>query len=152
MRKYLFIGLGGALAAICKFLTEGVHLYHYKGTIPLNTMIFNIAGCFLLAFVLTVLFEVWKFSIDIRLGLVTGFLGSCTAFQALCREIAQLLVNGDYFSAISYMTFSTMFGLAAVYCGIAAARKVMAGIAEREDTEALEETSSVKMEIDSKVS
>lgn len=149
MRKYLFIGLGGALAAICKFLLEGIHIYQYEGNIPINTMSVNIAGSFLLALILTVAFEVWEFNIDLRMGIAAGFLGSCTTFQTLCSEVASLLARGDYFSAISYLTFSTMVGLAATYCGLTAAKIIISKIDKEEDTKALEETDSIGIDIDS---
>ena len=56
MRKYVFIGIGGVLGAIARFLIRGEHIYNYNEKIPLNTLIINITGCFMLAFVLTIAF------------------------------------------------------------------------------------------------
>lgn len=116
------------MGAVCRFAAEGIHIYHYKESIPLNTLIINVAGSFILALILTIAFEVWEFDSDIRLGIATGFLGAFTTFSTLCKETVKLMTGGDYFSAISYITVSTMIGLAAAYYGIVLAREVISKI------------------------
>jgi len=80
----------------------------------------------LLALILTVSFEIWEFDSDIRIGITTGLLGAFTTFSTLCKETAELLGSGDYFSAVSYVTVSAMLGLGAAYFGIVLAREVLA--------------------------
>jgi fluoride exporter len=138
MRKYVFIGIGGVLGAVLRYLIKGVHIYHYHENVPLNTLIINVAGSFILALVLTIAFEVWEFDASIRLGIATGFLGAFTTFSTLCKETVGLLHEGDYFSAISYITVSTMLGLAAAYFGIVLAREVVSKLVKK-DKEELEE-------------
>ena len=125
MRKYVFISIGGILGAILRYLIEGVHISHYNKSMPLNTLIINVAGSFILSLFLTIAFEVREFDANIRLGIAIGLLGAFTTFSTLCKETVGLLHEGDYFSAISYITVSTMIGLAAVYFGIVLAREVV---------------------------
>jgi CrcB protein len=125
MRKYIFIGVGGFLGAILRFLAEGVPIYNYHENMPLNTLFINVTGSFILALMLTVAFEIWKFDPEIRLGIGTGFLGAYTTFSTLCRETSELLFKGDYFSAVSYITVSVMLGLAAAYFGVVLAREAV---------------------------
>ena len=124
MQKYIFIGIGGILGAILRYLIKGVHIYHYHESVPLNTLIINITGSFILALVLTIAFEVWEFDTSIRLGIATGFLGAYTTFSTLCKETVSLIHQGEYFSAISYITVSTMIGLTAAFFGIVLARRL----------------------------
>lgn len=138
MRKYVFIGIGGILGAILRYLIKGVQIYHYNENIPLNTLIINVTGSFVLALVLTVAFEVWEFDAGIRLGIATGFLGAYTTFSTLSKETAGLVRRGDYFSAVSYITVSTVLGLAAVYFGIILARETVSKLVKK-DKEELEE-------------
>ncbi|HEX2944985.1 MAG TPA: fluoride efflux transporter CrcB [Clostridia bacterium] len=126
MRKYIFIGIGGFLGAILRFLTKSVPIYNYHENVPLNTLVINVSGCFVLALLLTVAFEIWEFDAEIRLGIGTGFLGAYTTFSTLCRETTELLFKGYYFSAVSYITISVVLGLAAVYLGVVLAREVVA--------------------------
>jgi len=125
MRKYIFIGIGGMLGAILRYVIKNIHIYHYKEVIPINTLLINISGCLLLALILTIAFEVFEFDADIRLGVATGFLGAYTTFSTLCKETVNLMNQGDYYSALSYIGFSTMLGLAAAYFGVILAREVI---------------------------
>lgn len=124
MQKYILIGCGGFLGAIVRFLIKGVPIANYHENIPLNTLIINVSGAFLLGLILTTAFEVWEFSPDIRLGIATGFLGAFTTFSTMCKETVTLIMNGDYFSAVSYLTVSVMLGLAASFFGVVLAREV----------------------------
>lgn len=125
MRKYAFIGIGGILGAILRYYIKNIHIYHYKEAIPLNTLLINITGSFILALILTVAYELWDFDSNIRLGIATGFLGAFTTFSTMCKETAALMESGFYYSALSYITMSTVLGLASAYFGIILAREVV---------------------------
>lgn len=126
MRKYIIIAIGGMLGAILRYAIENIHFYNYKDVIPINTLLINISGTFLLALILTICFEVFEFDADIRLGIATGFLGAYTTFSTLCKEAVNLMNQGYYYSSISYVGISIMMGLAAAYFGVVLAREVVA--------------------------
>lgn len=125
MKKYIYIGIGGFLGSISRVFLKNIHIYHYKELIPLNTLLINVSGSFILGLLLTLALELWELDESIRLGIVTGFLGGYTTFSTLCKETVTLLTNGYYFSAISYITMSTVLGLAGVYFGIVLARELI---------------------------
>jgi len=133
MKRYLLIGICGALGAISRFLVKGINISGYIGKIPLNTLIINVSGSLLLAFILTVAFEIWFFDEDIRLGIATGFLGAYTTFSTLCKETVGLVQQGLLFSAASYVTLSLAFGLAAAYLGVVLARTIVPKIFKMSD-------------------
>jgi CrcB protein len=139
LKKYIFIGFGGFLGAVSRYFIKNIHIYHYREVIPINTLIINVVGSFLIGLLLTIAFEIWEMDDHIRLGVTTGFLGAFTTFSTLCKDTVQLLKNGDYYSAISYLTMSTVLGLIAVYLGIVVAREVVAKIVKQEpDVDAVE--------------
>ncbi|MBX4258771.1 fluoride efflux transporter CrcB [Clostridium estertheticum] len=125
MKKYTFIAIGGMLGAILRYVIKSIHIYHYKEVIPINTLLINIFGTFLLSLILTVAFEIYDMDSDIRLGIATGFLGAFTTFSTLCKETVNLINQGYYYSSISYIGFSAMLGLAAAYFGVIVAREVV---------------------------
>ncbi|MBU3183869.1 fluoride efflux transporter CrcB [Clostridium estertheticum] len=125
MKKYTFIAIGGMLGAILRYVIKSIHIYHYKEVIPINTLLINISGTFLLSLILTIAFEIYEIDSDIRLGIATGFLGAFTTFSTLCKETVNLINQGYYYSSISYIGFSAMFGLAAAYFGVIVAREVV---------------------------
>lgn len=123
MRKYVYIGIGGFIGAILRFVIKNINIYNYKENIPLNTLIINVTGSFLLALITVTAMEVRKMDESVRLGICTGFLGAYTTFSTLCKETVVLFSKGYYFSAISYITDSIILGLAAAYFGVIAARE-----------------------------
>lgn len=125
MLKYIYIFIGGALGAVLRLAIKNIHIWNYHENIPLNTLIINITGSFILALFLTFAFEVMEVDADIRLGVSTGFLGAFTTFSTLCKETVALMVSGEYFSAISYLTVSTVLGLTVAYLGIVLARELI---------------------------
>lgn len=131
MKNYFYIGIGGFLGAISRVYIKNIHIYHYRELIPLNTLIINVSGSLVLALVLTVAFEIWEMDESIRLGISTGFLGGYTTFSTLCKESAALINNGDYFSATTYITMSTVLGLVGAYIGMIVAREVISKIVNK---------------------
>jgi len=143
MRKYIFIGCGSFAGAALRYLAKGIQICNYHGNVPLNTLLINVLGALIIAFISTIAYEVWAFDSDVRLGLTTGLLGAFTTFSTLCKETVGLLQDGCYFSAISYMTISVMLGLASAYFGVVLARKIGSMVAEeREKLDKLTEKES----------
>lgn len=139
MRKYIFIAIAGSLGTILRYVIRNIHISNYKEIIPINTLLINISGSFLLAFILTVALEIWTFDTDIRLGIATGFIGSYTTFSTMCKETVELMRRGYYYSAISYICFSAMLGLAAAYFGVILAREVISKLVNKNNSYNLED-------------
>ena len=133
MKKYVYISIGGALGAALRLYIKNIHIWNYHENIPLNTLLINVSGSFILALFLTFALEVMEVDADIRLGVSTGFIGAFTTFSTLCKETVLLIYAGDYFSAISYVTVSTMLGLSAAYFGIVLARELILKIVRSYD-------------------
>ena len=125
MKNFIYIWIGGCLGAISRVCIKDIQIVHYNGLIPLNTLIINVTGSFVLALLLTIALEVWEMEESIRLGIATGFLGGYTTFSTMCKETVSLLSLGHYFSAGAYIALSTGLGLSAVYLGVIVAREVI---------------------------
>lgn len=136
MKKYIFLTCGSIIGAIARYLIEGIKIPGYHETFPLNTLFINITGAFLIAFILTIGLEIWAFDPDLRLGLTTGLMGAYTTFSTMCKEASTLLFEGDYISAISYLTASIALGLGAVYLGMTAARTMGAKLTQNKGKKA----------------
>ena len=124
MKKYIFIALGGMLGAILRYVIKNTHIYNYKEAIPIDTLFINVSGSFLLALILTVAYEVFQFHADLRLGIATGFFGAYTTFGTLCKETVNLINEGHYYWAITYIGLSVILGLAVTYLGVILGRKI----------------------------
>lgn len=128
MKNCLYIGVFGFFGAILRYFIKNIHIYHYAEKVPINTIIINVTGSFILALILTIAFEVWEIREEIRLGIATGFLGAYTTFSTLCKDTVTLINGGLYFSAINYITVTVLLGLCAVYFGIVLAREFISKI------------------------
>lgn len=117
MKKYVLIAIGGFLGAILRMMIKSVQLNEFISNFPIQTLMINITGSFLLALVSTTALRYKKFDPDIKLAITTGFLGAFTTFSTLCKETIKLLENGSYILALLYPTISILFGLAAAYLG-----------------------------------
>jgi len=124
VKKYIYIGAGGFLGAILRFLIESSYIFNFMENIPLNTLLINITGSFLLALILTIFIYFQEIKENIRLGITIGFLGAFTTFSTMCKEVVNLMIKRYYISAIFYLTLSTILGLVAAYLGVIVARKI----------------------------
>jgi fluoride exporter len=125
LKKYFFIGIGGALGALLRYILKGIEIYQYSGKIPLNTLFINVSGCFILALILTIVRENRDFDLSLKLGISTGFLGAYTTFSTFCRETVMLLKQGYFYSAVSYVIVSIVLSLAAIYSGSLLAKELI---------------------------
>jgi CrcB protein len=133
MKKYVYIGIAGSLGAILRYTIKNISIYNYKGSIPLNTLIINITGSFILAFILSITYEQWKYSQNMKLGITTGFLGAFTTFSTMCKESVMLMMQGHYLSAISYIVISVIVGIGFAQLGALLCRKVVYKVDVEED-------------------
>ncbi len=128
MKKYLYISIGGAIGAVLRVALRNVSFLDFKTNIPVDTLIINILGCFLLALFMTVSLEVLEVDAEFRMGVSTGLLGAFTTFSTFCKETIEIYSNGQYFSAGAYVMLSFGLGFAGAFLGVVLARKWVARI------------------------
>jgi CrcB protein len=125
MRKYIYIAAGGMLGAMSRFGIRNINIWDFQNSFPIQTLLVNITGSFLLLLILTTAFEILDFDADLRLGIATGFLGAYTTFSTLCKETVSLMMTGEYLTAALYILASAVLGIAAAYLGLLSARKII---------------------------
>lgn len=135
MKKYILIGIFGFLGAILRVGIKGIPVPGYSGHIPVNTLFINITGSFVLAFILSIAGKNRRLEEELRFGLGVGFLGAYTTFSTLCKELAMLLKQGSYRSALFYVCFSLVLGMTAAFLGAGLARSFMHRSPEKCDNE-----------------
>lgn len=139
MRKYIYIGLGGFFGAMLRIVFKSIDLHNINGLFPINTLLINVFGSFLLAIFLTICIEVLEIDPDIRLGVATGFIGAFTTFSTVCKEVVIIFEQGHYFLAITYTLISVFLGIAAVYIGTIIAREFIPKSVNRYKTSAIKD-------------
>lgn len=116
LKNIIFIGVGGGLGSICRYLFSFVAAKWIDISFPIGTLLINIVGSLLIGLFLG-LFDKNLLSDSTRLLLVTGFCGGFTTFSAFSSENLNLILSGNWFTAISYSILSTVLGIAAVWLG-----------------------------------
>ena len=86
-------------------------------SIPIGTLLVNIAGCFIIGFLTGISDKSNLLSTDMRLFLMVGFCGGFTTFSSFANENLMLLHTGEMLSIILYTSLSVILGFLAVYLG-----------------------------------
>ncbi|EAE9245916.1 fluoride efflux transporter CrcB [Listeria monocytogenes] len=125
---FLYVGIFGALGGMCRY---AMNLWLGGGGFPSATLAVNLIGCFLLAFLMQFLAEKSRISLVILNGIGTGFIGAFTTFSAFSVDTIQLIQNGAWVLALSYVLASFIGGLIMVKLGRMLSNKLLNRGAER---------------------
>jgi len=114
MKNYLFIGIGGAIGAVCRLLIT--LLSPSTGTVfPVGTLACNLIGCVLLGYFAYALLP--RMSEQVKLMITTGFIGAFTTLSTISMETVILLENGRIMLAFTYVITSLIGGMGFVWLG-----------------------------------
>ncbi len=121
-RELAAIFVGGFAGAITRAaLAEG--LPHDPGAWPWSTLAVNVAGAFLLGYLITRLQERLPLSSYRRPLLGTGFCGALTTFSTMQVELLEMLRDERWLLAASYAAVSVAAGFAAILLASNLARR-----------------------------
>ena len=115
------VGVGAVLGAWLRWFLVG----QFNATLPhlpLGTLIANIGGGLVIGFAVAWLTANPEIHPNVRLFLVTGFLGALTTFSSFSAESLQLLHAGRYGWALAHSAAHLFGSLAAAAGGFAAYR------------------------------
>ena len=113
MVKLFWVGFGGALGAIFRYL---LGLLPVRGIFPFITLGINFAGAVLIGAVVC-MSDNAGLSENVLFFLKTGFCGGFTTFSTFSLETLELLERGRPVYAISYVFCSVLFCVFGVWAG-----------------------------------
>ena len=112
--EFIFLGVGSVLGAFLRYkLTESPLIFN---TLPVNVLIVNIAGAFILG-VFIVLSQQWNLDSKYSLFAAVGFCGSLTTMSAFALDSSNLLENNQYVSFIANIVANVGLSIAALIGG-----------------------------------
>ena len=119
MKSLLFVGLGGGIGSIFRYLIQIFIGRHVPVIFPLGTFLVNCSGCFLIGMFYSLADRHSGLNPDWRLFLITGICGGFTTFSTFSYDGLVLIRQGATFSFLMYMAGSVMLGLLATFAGVA---------------------------------
>ena len=114
MAECLFVGIGGFIGSVCRYLIGLMPLSPSNG-FPVKTLVINVAGAFAIGLIAAAAAKNADISPRIVLLLKTGICGGFTTFSTFALEISDLVRGGSWAAAAAYMLLSLILGVAAVF-------------------------------------
>lgn len=113
LKEILLVGIGGAVGAVCRFLTGFIFVNLLKNSILSVTVFINIIGSFCIGGLMTVIDNY-----NLRLFLIVGYLGGFTTFSSFAYENFVLLQSDNIGWLVINVGVSVLLSLLAVYLGV----------------------------------
>ena len=119
-RVLIVFGAGGA-GCVARYL---VALAIGRRGFPFATLIVNILGSFLIAFILELALLRKDVPANVQLALTTGFLGGFTTYSAFNAETTQLVLDGHAARGVANLCATVLGALGAGLAGLWVARRI----------------------------
>lgn len=117
IRTLIFIGLGGFLGSVSRYLMSvGLQQYFFT-SFPVGTLSVNTLGSFLIGVIFGFAEKGVLLSADWKMFLTVGFCGGFTTFSTFTLDNLMLLRDGQIAHFLLYSGGSLLIGLFAVVMG-----------------------------------
>ena len=113
MNSVLFVAAGGALGALCRYLTGMFAAALFGPLFPTGTLIVNVAGCFVIG-------SVYGSQPEGMLGefVLQGFCGALTTFSTFSLDSFRLFQQGYEGKAVANIFLNMVLGIGAAALGL----------------------------------
>jgi len=125
MLQIMLVALGGATGSVARYLTGLLTLRLFGPGFPWGTLAVNVIGSMAIGVFTELIARRFGASAELRLLLVTGFLGGFTTFSAFSLDVAVLVERGAWMPALAYVSASMLVSLFAVFAGLALTRALL---------------------------
>lgn len=123
MNGYLMVLLGGGAGSLLRYAVATAIMARMSGRFPFGTVFINITGSFVIGLLMTLFTEHASPNPNLRLLLVTGFLGGYTTFSSFEWETLSLVVDEGWWLGLVNVVGSVGLGYGAVWLGAVIARR-----------------------------
>lgn len=126
VKLFWAVAIGAAVGGVSRYYLSLALTERLGDAFPWGTLVINVTGSLLLGFLMRYAFASPGANAELRLLLVTGFCGGYTTFSTFSYETVQLLEDGQYERAATYVAASVVVALLATAGGFVLARELIA--------------------------
>ena len=112
------VSAGGIAGTLLRFATANWVNAHWPRHFYLGTLAVNLIGCLLIGLLYGLFLHRPLVPVELRAGLIVGFLGGLTTFSSFSLDTVRLLESGQVPLAIGYAAISVFGGLLATWAGL----------------------------------
>ena len=124
LRTILFVGTGGFIGSVMRYLVQVFVEKGLTSTFPLGTLIANIAGSFIIGIVFALAEKGDLMNAEWRLFLAVGICGGFTTFSSFAYNNFSMLKEGSFGQFFWNVGGSLFLGILAVYLGVILIRAI----------------------------
>jgi CrcB protein len=114
---FLAVGVGAALGAWLRWMLN-IGLNTVLPNLPLGTLTSNLIGGYLIGVAIEYFFHQGTVPLELRLLVITGFLGGLTTFSSFSAEATELLMRTQYGWAALLISSHLIGSIAMTFLGI----------------------------------
>lgn len=120
--KVLWLAGAGSLGTLARALLGRFVQSALPEGFPWGTLVVNLLGCFLFGVVWALGEGRWRLSPEVRLVVLTGFMGAFTTFSSFVFDTGTLLTDGKVLAALGNLAVQNAAGLALLFLGLSLGR------------------------------
>ena len=117
MRLALWVGIGGFMGSIVRYLLSKYIFSQAGSAFPWATLAVNLSGCFIIVLLIGWFARCENLSAEVRMFLTVGFCGGFTTFSTFASESLLLLKAGEWLNFSLYTVISVTCGIALTALG-----------------------------------
>lgn len=118
------VALGGAIGASARYGVASIAIRLMGPNFPWGTLTVNVVGSLAMGLLVEALALRFSVSPEVRVLLVTGFLGGFTTFSAFSLDAANLIEKHSYGPAAVYVLTSVLLSVGALFLGLMIGRAI----------------------------
>jgi CrcB protein len=122
VQHLLYLALAGGLGSLSRYGLAGAVQRLFGPSFPYGTFVVNVVGCFLFGLVWGFLEDRLGVNPQVRVVVLTGFMGAFTTFSTYMYESLSLLQHHQWLHAAANMVGQNAAGLALIFLGLSLGR------------------------------